>query len=30
VLIERSVMEQQYEAVIAVLRDGEPVVEVAH
>jgi transposase InsO family protein len=29
VLVLRSVMEQRYEAVMAVLRDGEPVVEVA-
>jgi transposase InsO family protein len=29
VLVERSIMEQRYEAVMAVLRDGEPVVEVA-
>jgi len=29
VLVERSVMEQRYEAVMAVLRDGEPIVEVA-
>ena len=28
-LVQRSVMEQRYEAVMAVLRDGEPVVEVA-
>jgi transposase InsO family protein len=29
VFFERSVMEQRFEAVMAVLRDGEPVVEVA-
>jgi transposase InsO family protein len=29
VLVERSVMEQRYEAVMAVVRDGEPVAEVA-
>jgi hypothetical protein len=29
VLVERSVMEQRFEAVMAVVRDGEPVVEVA-
>jgi transposase InsO family protein len=29
VLIARNVMEQRYEAVMAVLRDGEPVTEVA-
>ena len=28
-LVARSVMEQRYEAVMAVLRDGEPVTEVA-
>jgi transposase-like protein len=29
VFFERSVIEQRFEAVMAVLRDGEPVVEVA-
>jgi transposase len=29
VLVARSAMEQRYEAVMAVLRDGEPVTEVA-
>jgi transposase-like protein len=29
VLVERSVMEQRFEAVMAVVRDGLPVVEVA-
>jgi transposase-like protein len=29
VLIARNVMEQRYEAVMAVVRDGEPVTEVA-
>ena len=28
-LVAHSVMEQRYEAVMAVLRDGEPVTEVA-
>ena len=28
-LIERSVMEQRFEAVMAVVRDGQPVIEVA-
>jgi hypothetical protein len=29
VLVERSVMEQRFEAVMAAIRDGLPVVEVA-
>ena len=28
-LVERSVMEQRFEAVMAVVRDGQPVTEVA-
>jgi hypothetical protein len=29
VVVERSVMEQRFEAVMAVVRDGQPVTEVA-
>jgi transposase-like protein len=29
-LVELSVVEQRYQAVLAVIRDGVPIVEVAH